>query len=276
MQFRRWHENRNRERFYVDLRPLKKLTPAGALLLTAEFDRWKHKHFSRLKPRDVENWDSEVRNLLSTMGFFDLLQTTKPIKFIALSNSKSQFLPFFRGLNCDGLPVLKLRNIIEQQVGPMKEVSNLLIYQAVSEAVTNVVLHAYKKATPNSAYWMSASIDHDENTITIMVLDHGLGIPRTLPQKGLNENESKRSFLKRLTSLLGIDSIAGFSDDARLIKAAKELGASQTGDRHRGHGLTRDIQFLTTEVGGKAKLRILSNKGCYVFLISPDAQPPVA
>ncbi|WP_139224917.1 hypothetical protein [Dokdonella immobilis] len=103
---------------------------------------------------------------------------------------------------------------------------------------------------------MSASIDTVAMKLKVLVLDHGLGIPSTLPRKGV---------LEKILSYLKISTLRGFSDDGRMIDAAVTLGRSAVKMPHRGHGLKRDIQFAIRSFDGMARLRIHSNRGRYVF-----------
>jgi hypothetical protein len=65
-------------RFFVDFKTIKEITPAGALLLVAEFDRWREMvQQQRLEPLDLESWDPVVKTRLLEMGFFDLLRSTR-------------------------------------------------------------------------------------------------------------------------------------------------------------------------------------------------------
>lgn len=256
MQFRRWgSSSRNARSFYVDLRPVRKISPAGALLLAAEFHRWKLVYNRKLRARDAPEWNEEVLSLLGTMGFFDLLsvdQNTLPA--VSNSNDGMFFLPFGCGRNTDGRPFLKLRDMIEASVGRLRQ--RLMLYQGVTEAITNVLHHAYTHSNNLSRWWMSASIDRRQSKLTVMVLDHGEGIPRTLPRKGVVE---------KIQEFLNVASLAAYSNDGRMIEAAVTLGRSAVQQRNRGHGLQRDIQAAIRSFDGTARLRIHSNRGKYTF-----------
>jgi hypothetical protein len=257
MQFRRWTSSARRaSSFYVDLRPVRRLTPAGALLLAAEFHRWKIVHSRRLRARDAAEWDLGVRSLLGNMGFFELLAVDRDLLPVDAPQPQSGviYLPFECGKDTDGRPFVKLRDLIEATVGRLRQ--RLVLYQAVSEAITNVRHHAYERSNNLSRWWMSASIDTIGMKLKVLVLDHGLGIPTTLPRKGV---------LEKILSYLEISSLRGFSDDGRMIDAAVTLGRSAVRVSHRGHGLKRDIQHAIRTFDGMARLRIHSNRGKYMF-----------
>lgn len=262
MNFRRWGDGARRSNFYVDLRPLQEISPAGALLLVAEFYRWVKIHRKRIKAFDAVDWDPSVRKLLHDMGFFSLLSIPNRSELDAdISNAQGNmvFMPFYVSSSADGSQFEKLRDLIEEKVGRIK--SRLVLFQGVSEAMTNVVHHAYPERVRFNCWWMSASINFDSSTITVMILDHGVGIPRTLPRKA--KLELVRNFLKVAT-------LDGFSDDARMIEAAIALGRSSTGQVNRGHGLYRDIQKYVRDSSGNSRLRIHSNRGSYIYSKSSD------
>ena len=252
MQFRDWGGIRRRSKFHLDMTSIQEISPAGALVLAAELDRWSALHNMKLRARDLSNWDPAVRALLTQMGFFALLEKPKVAEDFALVPSNVEFLPFQTGENSDGRPFLALRNQLEQLVGKLK--FRLRLFQAVSEAITNVKHHAYSKKIGGNflrRWWISASVDRAKQEVTVMVLDHGIGIPKTLP-----------ATLKEW-AMAGAKAFTGSSNDAGMIEAAIELGRSSTKEAFRGHGLYRDIRSFVENHDKACSLRIMSNRGCY-------------
>ena len=273
MGFRRAHQHSPEMGFYLDLRPLEKITPAAALLLVAELQRWNILHRRKMQSRDVDQWNPTVRSLLRQMGFFELLNAEVPPDEDDLSKGII-FLPFHSGKDTDGAPIRKLRQMIEQRAGALQGRARRLLFQGVSEAITNVVHHAYPKSRTREQraaqyYWMSASIDMATGAIIVMVLDHGVGIPRSFPRKA-PAGMAKRMFMLQIAKFLSARSMSRFDDDVGMIEAAIELGQTSTGFLNRGHGLTRDIKALPIQIGGTAKLRIVSNRGVYIYTHSGD------
>ena len=163
-------------------------------------------------------------------------------------------MPFQKGEDANVRNFLSLRQIIEANIGRLH--SRLGLFQAVSEAITNVGHWAYRREARFRRWWLSASIDRAKGILTVMVLDHGFGIPRTLPRQGLRE-EFRR--------LLSEGMISSLTDDGEMIEAAVALGRSNTGLRHRGRGLSRDTSSSVRSVDGSGRLRIHSNRGCYRY-----------
>ena len=256
MQFRQWSSSTKYSRsFYVDLRPVRAISPAGALLLAAELHRWRLIYKRKMRAMDAGEWDTSVRNLLGDMGFFDLLDVDRSQLPVADQNTRERirFLPFKCGTNADTRPFVELRDMIESYTGRLKQ--RLGLYQGVSEAITNVLHHAYVKQNNLSRWWMSASVNAEDSKLTVMVLDHGQGIPKTLP----------RTIIERIRKHLIVPKITSLSDDGEMIEAAVQLGRSSLKQANRGHGLQRDIQAAVQRFDGAARLRIYSNRGRYVF-----------
>ena len=166
------------------------------------------------------------------MGFFDLLNARYPkeLKENDSHESDTRYVQFRSGLKVEEKVIEELR---EFDLDPYVSVPNRrLLFAAVTEAMTNVVHHAYSREgmVDGLRKWcLSASRNAARKEIAILIYDQGLGIPGTLP----------RNFSDRIREILP----AGLSsDDARMIQAAHELSRSATREWNRGHGLQRDIR----------------------------------
>ena len=237
---------------YIDFRPIRQVTPSGALVLAAELDRVNHlKGRPPLKQIDADQWDPNVRRLLKEMGFFKLLQTSSPTGEPIASDDR--YIEFRSGEKVDGEVVDELRRLdLDPHVNVPK---NRLLFSAITEAMTNVRQHAYGNrqsySTAPRFWWLSASFNTEKKEITVMIYDQGSGIPETLPKKW---GESLRNLLP-----------AELVDDhARLIEAAHELSRSRTRERHRGRGFERDIRHYIANLDkGQGTYRIISGRGEY-------------
>ena len=231
------------EVLYVDFRQIRRLSPSAALVLAAELDRWNNLPFpGRLRPIDVHQWDPSVSSLLADMGFFELLSVTPPA---VDPNRTSRYVKFRTGNVAVGEDIDKLRlEDLEPLVGPMP--GRIYLYNAVTEAMTNVAQHAYTGTqTHRPNWWLSASLD--ENAVTIMIYDQGAGIPATLPRK----------FSEHLRTIVQ-------ADHAEMIRRAHELTRSRHDEQHRGHGLQRDVRGYLQYLA-RGQYRVISLKGEYVF-----------
>ena len=241
---------------YVDFRRIRTLSPAAALVLAAELDRWSNILFrSRLRTIDVHEWDPNVRRLLNDMGFFDLLEVEGPGLPDAPKKGDTRYVKFRSGRKADGEAIDRLRaEDLEPIAGQLP--NRVRLYNAVTEAMTNVVQHAYQhKSRRQAAWWLSAS--HDARGVTIMIYDQGSGIPATLPRnhrERLRDNFFSEDF---------------FRDHARMIQAAHDLSRTRTREPYRGHGLERDVRGYISHIG-EGYYRVTSQKGEYLVERSAD------
>lgn len=251
----------SKKKLYIDFRPIRQVTPSGALVLAAELDRVNHLKVGRpLKQIDAVRWDPNVRRLLKEMGFFELLRTSSPTDEPIASDDR--YIQFRSGERVDGEVVDEMRRF---DLDPHVIVpNNRLLFSAITEAMTNVRQHAYgdhRSYSPAPRFWwLSASFNTKKQEITVMIYDQGSGIPKTLTK---NWGESLRQLIP-----------AGLVDDhARLIEAAHGLSRSSTGERHRGRGFERDIRHYIANLDeGHGMYRIISGKGEYTAESGPGGR----
>ncbi len=247
-------QRQRNEPIHIDFKPIRKIGPAGALVLAAELDRWNRVRRSKLRTIDVDKWDKDVRRLLREMGFFNLLQTSSGAPEDSIETNE-QYVKFRSGNKVDGKAINDLREFdLDPHVGvPGRH----QLFAAVTEAMTNVMHHAYdKKAvyhTPKD-WWLSAMYNTNTKEIVILIYDQGAGIPTTLPRK----------FGERLREIFP-DKF--FDDHGKMIQAAHELQRSATQEGHRGHGLERDVRSYIERLDCRGIYRVRSCKGEYTLEI---------
>ena len=238
------------QRLYIDFRPIRQVTPSGALVLAAELDRVNHLD-KRLPLRavDADKWDPNVRRLLKEMGFFKLLRVTSSM-VDQPTVSDDRYIGFRSGERVDGEIVDELRRLyLDPHVAVPKK---RLLYDAITEAMANVRQHAYGDRRPYTNapnhWWLSASFNAGRQEITVMIYDQGRGIPETLPQTWA-------------------ESIQGLTTDnhAQLIEAAHNLSRSSTRERHRGSGFARDIRHYIERLDKDfGTYNVISGRGEYI------------
>lgn len=244
------------ERTYIDFANIRRLSPTAALVLAAELDRWNHIRVGgRLRPVDLPSWDPNVRCQLRDMGFFELLATTPQSDLFGDDvDPDTRYVMFRTGNLADGEAIHQLREVdLEPVVGAVPRRRQL--YGAVTEAMTNVVQHAYTGTVRQPNWWLSASYNAAAKRVTIMIYDQGQGIPKTLPAR-LDE---------RLLATFG-------RDHARMIQAAHELSRSASAKPYRGQGLRRDVRGYLNGIRGGARYRVISLKGEYIYEVGPDGK----
>jgi len=217
---------------YLNFDHIRHISPSAALLLASEIDRWNDSIGGRIRARD-DGWDPAIRHLLCEMGLFELLGLKRPRETDGVVNTT--FLPFVRGNVGDrtqaGIQAKQLRQQIEAAAGT--DIKKHLLFDGLTEAVTNVCQHAYRKrgrrSKRYSPWWMSAAYAPTTNTVTVTFYDHGLTIPGTLPASQKMERWKHR---------------LGWWDDGQRIRAAMTIGRSSTGKSGRGKGLQNFLELI--------------------------------
>lgn len=241
----------------VEMKAVQDISPAAALLLVAECDRWRERTKAQwLRAHDVNGWVASVRRRLKEMGFFEVLNS-RNIPDDEFTPGEDRYVPFLTGKRTPGPPAAELRHRIEA-LGPTVADRESL-FEGLVEAMTNVAQHAYSGPSHSSGperWWISASVNAARNTMTVMVVDHGVGIARTLPRSA--GWETIRQYIP----------FDGVKDDAELVRAAFAKGGvnkSQTGEDHRGKGLRENIKGYVESHDSRGQLRVITNRAMYTY-----------
>lgn len=250
------------ETVIVDLATTEQLTLDAALVLTAEF------HNACLiaglkdayRPTiDDADWHPNVRGLLKTLGFYELVQAAEWATGIAdPAPGTLRFVPFVSEEKVLGRRADEVLEALRAAAGqtPAREAA----YSALIEAINNVRGHAYPADAPPAVdrrlprWWSAGAYDPARGVLEFAVYDRGVGIASTLPRQPFF-----RSVL-RLT--------APERTDADVIAAAIRYGrsrhrvAKRKGDeapKGRGNGLWT-ICRIVEELDGSF-VRITSERG---------------
>jgi hypothetical protein len=254
---------RQRQPMFADFSAIEELDAASGLLLAAEVDRWRRA--VRKKPISHDHlWHENVRDFFHDAGLFDLLSIDpRTVRSTATVGPKRQTLRYQSGVKHEGRTAdafrRALENLIGKPIGP-----KLLVYDALSEAMTNVSNHAYPRDIPlwpsgeRGRWWLGGSWQPDQNIATVQMYDQGVGIPRTLP---------KSRHWSQLLPIFG--RIDRERTDAGMIEAAMDYGRTSTDEAGRGKGLAQMAEWISST--GNGSLRILSGKGSLTYL--PGQRP---
>jgi len=243
-------------KFMIELKAVREISPAAALLMVAECDRWREKTQQKwLRAVDAALWVPSVRRRLKEMGFFEVLKT-RNVPQDTYVVGEDRYVPFLTGTRNVGQPAKDLRTSIEG-LG-LTIVDSPALYDGLVEAMTNVTQHAYAAPDGSEAqrWWISASVNTSLNRMTVMVVDHGAGIARTLPRS------TKWELIRQL---LGPTLL---KDDAKLLEAAFSVeggNRSQTGEDYRGKGLRDNIKGYVEAHESRGHLHVIANHGRYRF-----------
>ena len=252
-EIRRASKRHRNEKVEIDFKPIRKVAPAAALVLAAELFRWNRLRKSKLVVVDVNDWDKKVRNHLEEMGFFELLDVSPSFnEQIASTDTGTRYVKFATGSKADGDTFVKWRT---KYLDPHIELPHKnLLFSAVTEAMTNVVHHAYPKSrTSVNHWWVSAAFDLNQRRVRLLIYDQGIGIPETLPR-------THAKYLQRFATLNLLD------DHGKLIQQAHKLNRSSV-NKDRGFGLS-DIKRYIEELDYAGIYRVKSLKGEYIVEMS--------
>jgi hypothetical protein len=282
-------------RNYRNFSTICEITPAAALVLAAEYQRWKELGHADLWVADVEHWADSVKNVLQRVGFFEIIGFESQPDFkvgpeIPESEKKKTPQPEMKILRLESGDATKtsaVRKLIDDlkelwpardgEQGPLEG-----LYGAMIEAVGNVVEHAYPVGIKTGCdnirkWWITGALDKKGQRTMAVVYDQGVSIPVSLPRSARFEGVAQR--LRQMDAVANV-ARSGLTDhwdgeiikgewDHRAIEAAVEESLCAIGQPGRGQGLAQMKQFVDQCKEGY--LRIASRNGTVVF--RPNQKP---
>jgi hypothetical protein len=209
-------------------------------------------------------WNPEVRDLLESLGFFELLDVSDSQIASTKINDEMTTVTV--------LPMISNTELDQRLLASLSKISEALhsdptIYGALVEAAYNVGKHAYPDGyrwrfpPVVKGWWATASLDPAANCVKFLVYDQGVGIVETLPRwEGW---EKVRGILAHLPFNVG-DTL---NDQSRMIKAALEVDRTSLDG---GHG--KGLQDIVGVVDGftSAEVRILSGRGSLLYKVENE------
>ncbi len=241
---------RMRTKFYIDFNKIKNIGVSATLMLAAELSIYNIVTRGRLQAHD-SNWDENVRNRLKEMGFFELLNVESQVEKTSKNGEEQEvFIKFTSGTENvqDGTDVQKFIANVKNTLTKSKipEDLSLHLHAGMAEAINNTVEHAYKEGQEESqnCWWISASVNLDNQKMKVICYDRGLTISKTI--------RASKSKLKQIKMILS-------SKDHEIIMATMKHKQSSTKEANRGNGLSSLIGFI--EKNGQGVMRAYSGKG---------------
>ncbi len=236
----------------------KNIHPGAMLCLVSECYRCRN--IDSKNPRVSGNYpaDPRIKRILQDIGFFDLLEVHNPLP-LQSDNFPLEYIKVFSGNRAVGEQADRLKAALLGDAIQMDPAASTKLYRGLTEAMTNVVHHAYPSeissgvARLKNRWWLVGHVDKDKRELMVMFFDQGVGIPATLPLRYPGE------YLN--TILAGLHLLD--PNDGDLIRAAMRITRSQTSESHRGRGLN-DFRAFINECGG-GSLRIISRRGLYTY-----------
>lgn len=242
----------------LDFEHAVEISPVCMLLLLAEIHRCRKtrpaRNLTGTYPTDVR-----LHRQMQACGFFKLLN----VKHRLPEQTKAyplDYIQFMTGTESVGRDADELRSAL---LGPRlkwTKAAGDALYRGLTEAMTNVVNHAYPAESLHSRYtrlpnrwWMVGHFNRLRKELRVLFFDQGVGIPKTLP---------KRFGWEQIRSAVGQLPLVS-PNDGEMISAAMTLGRSQTAAGHRGKGLNDFKKLIDACKGGR--LIVLSNRGEYQY-----------
>lgn len=229
----------------LDFRPLARTYSEGTLLFTAELRR-----LIRLRQGDFQcvthlPHTSKTKQVLKQIGILDLLGVTTHVECVDddVVNWRHAY-----GKRVEGE---KYDDILAAYDGEITTALSQRLYTGITEAMTNVVNHAYdfpRKdgiATPPDGWWMFSQ--EKDGILYVAFCDLGAGISGTLPHK-------RPALWHRIA-------MRNRTGDGHVIAMTVRDSVSRTGEDHRGNGLGQITKIA--EDTHVAIVTIYSNKGRY-------------
>jgi hypothetical protein len=255
---------------FFDFATIKSCSPSAALVIAAEYDKWRSLRGWDIPVINRNRWDRDLKALLKELGFFRLLDI--PWRFRAKASSSVQTMQFQTGS-------LVARNEVADMTDSMKsrlveafptlgaddelELTIMQLLGAIQEATENACDHAYRDTSVpviNRRWWATGAIDVGQRHMNLIVYDQGKTIPVTLPAwEKYPFIESRLARFKRLIGrALGED-----QEDAIKMRLAMDAPRSSTDAAHRGKGFV--LFRRVVEQSKAARLRILSRHGEFLY-----------
>lgn len=232
---------------FLDFRDVEILYPDGAIYLVHKLDKLCHK--SNVKGRSSSL--TTVRAMLSKLGIHELLKIAeyRPTKLVPIVERWH----IIEGVSAElGEKYDEIEDQINKIVKDKK--SKLILHNAISEAITNVINHAYDSEAIYRKWLLFFALDPDSHSCYIVLSDLGNTIPATVPvtwkEKMMNLNDLYLS-----------------KKDSQLIELATKLHKSATGLDYRGKGFT-DIMQVERDMSG-SKVMVVSRKGAWSSEVGP-------
>ncbi len=274
---------------YFDFESIEKICPASALIISASY----FMHTLRGGTINVVkwgDWNKGVRNVLTKMGFFELLR----FKEISTDESLQDFpiKGFKMGREAYTEEITKY---FKRLIKKVSEISGIdkddKLFKdtmgAIEEAVENSARHAYPKKTDKSrnpiefpkdihgGWWFGGMFLPEKKQIILACYDKGMSIPRSIKESHLEPKKRiMHDFVNNKMNLkyikTGVIEINNNRDHERL-EIAMEYLTSTTRNKGGGKGLS----YIVKTIGGfdNGKVKIISRRAHAV--ITKDKDPVV-
>ncbi|SJM37154.1 serine-protein kinase RsbW [Psychrobacter pasteurii] len=258
--------NNTFDSLYLNFIDLETINPLTALHIVHVLDKYKDRNV-RFKSRNSKS--------LIPRAVFKLLKLNKNFGFkdVNKTNFKSSVdnWSMFSGYTSD-LPDDMVRHIHDLKKMFKDPTVHFRLVTAISEAINNVIHHAYHDDQYNKWYVLTHI---DDRSISVVVSDLGVTIPYTAPVSIMNTLEGTIANAKDIFigASKDLDSLRKLKD-SQLIKYATYLNSTSTKVKGRGQGFD-DILNLVKNTNefpeiSRVHTSVLSKYGSYLLESNSD------
>lgn len=233
----------------IDFRNSTKAESVGFIIIFAEIDR-----IQSIKGKNFIRGNSPKENVAAQVFHHIGLSRLLGIRdSIPVTDQSVTYWQHTHGTQIDSDRAGKLIVKIAKDHNLADNVTEAL-FNGVSEAITNSVMHAYPvdgktiRYYGDKKWWMFTGINNDK--LHVVVCDLGIGIPNSLEHKHPDLFQKFKSFFKS-------------GNHSMLIEIAMREGRSRSEQPHRGLGMVELKNFIDFTHNGH--LGIFSQKGLYTY-----------
>ncbi|MDB0572207.1 hypothetical protein LBW59_15710 [Ralstonia solanacearum] len=235
---------RRRRKVVLDFARTQKMYSEGTLLFLAEVRRLIRYSDGAANLSALVPANRKVAQVLEQIGFFRLLGVACPVQ------PEDDDVIYWRHAHGQSVDGAKYEDVLSEYDGQIAESLQKMLYKGVSEAMTNVVNHAYLAPRKDGLAWETERdwwlfSQEKDGVLSIVFCDLGAGIPGTLPAR-------KPELWRRIV-------MQGRHRDGSAIKYAVHDSVTRTRQSHRGKGLGQIVSVIKDLPG--AQVAIYSNAG---------------
>jgi anti-sigma regulatory factor (Ser/Thr protein kinase) len=252
---------------YVDYSEIKEISTAASVIIAAEYDRAKT-HRNEIPPAiNLDRWSAGAFQKLFQMGFFETVGISEDVSDRFNQSGDLKTMRILSGSDATQLEaasqsILLLSEFIDSHSAIPREIF-IALNTALSEAMSNVTRWAYPKGhtyvyRPVARWWVAATADRRNRTLTVVVYDQGASIPVTFSTKPYG-----KAFIDGLKRLLPGGERFAYEDDGAYIRHATSAGSTGSGQEWRGKGLPQMKELI--DLCGSGSLRIVSRGGECIY-----------
>lgn len=215
-----------RKRTYIVLKKVENIDYGAITVLLSIMFKFKE---SKVKFNGNFPQNLEIRRIITESGFFASLleETRKSTEYVI--GSKNQIITHSQK-NVNSTLGVSIIEEVSTTVWGEKKVSKGL-QRVLVELMQNTNNHAVRDKKGEKLWWVSVNHDKENNKVSFVFMDHGIGIFSSLYNK--NSNSKWYGWADKVKSALGVQT------DEKVLQMLLEgkLHLTVTGEKYRGKGL---------------------------------------